>query len=304
VTQALIVGAGSIGSRHAEVLSGLGHDIAFVSSRTDLDARAFPSLELALSSFHPRYVVIANETALHAGTVGELAASGFDGIVLVEKPLATPESLLATASFSSLGVAYNLRFHPLMSALAHELRERTVLTVEVYAGQHLTTWRPGRDARTQYSGSASRGGGVLRDLSHELDYLGVLLGRCGGVFARGGRLSNLTADSDDAWGIVAQYERAEVVSIQLNYLDTQTRRRLVINTGSATIEADFVSSTLRVDDTIENLETARNTSYVAMHQAMLHDNGAGVASAADAARTDALIATIEHSAATSSWIVP
>ena len=304
MTRALIVGAGSIGFRHGEVLRGLGCDIAFVSSRTDLPDARFENLEAGLDGFEPEYVVVANETERHAGTVAQLAAAEFRGTVLVEKPLAAPLAVIERSEFSVFGVGYNLRFHPLVVALIAAVAGRTVLTAEVYAGQHLSTWRPDRAVREQYSATAARGGGALRDLSHELDYLDLLLGRCAGVFARGGRLGDVTVDSDDAWGFVARFERAAIVTVQLNYLDTQTRRRVIVNTGDSTIEADFLTSTLRVDGESTHYTTERNDSYSAMHTAMLAGGGQGVTTASDAARTDALITTIERSAFEQRWIEP
>jgi predicted dehydrogenase len=304
VTRALIVGAGSIGLRHGEVLSELGCEIAFVSGRTDIPNLRFTRLELALDDFEPEYVVVANETVRHASTLVQLAAAGFPRTVLVEKPLSTPLSVIESSRFSVFGVGYNLRFHPLVLALVAAVAGRSVLTAEVYAGQHLSTWRRGRPVAEQYSAIAERGGGVLRDLSHELDYLDLLLGHCEGVFARGGRLGEVTVDSDDAWGLVAQYERSAIVTVQLNYLDTQTRRRVIVNTGDSTIEADFVSSTLRVDGESVQFDTLRNASYTAMHSAMLTDSGRGVTTAREAARTDSLIATIERSALEQRWIEP
>jgi predicted dehydrogenase len=296
------VGAGSIGVRHGEVLAQLGAEVAFVTGRTDLPGRRFQSLVEGLHDFEPDYVVVANETDRHALTVEQLATAGFSGTVLVEKPLAVALEVIDRSPFSAFGVGFNLRFHPLVAALRATLSHVDALTVEVYAGQHLTTWRPGREIREQYSSSASRGGGVLRDLSHELDYLALLFGACAGVFARGGRLGDVTVDSDDAWGIVAQYERSPIVTVQLNYLDTQTRRRIIVNSGVSTIEADFIALTLRVDGETTHHPTERNASYAAMHTAMLAGGGAGVTTAREAARTDALVATIERSAAEQIWI--
>lgn len=304
MTRALIVGAGSVGTRHGEVLSNLGCEVAFVTSRSDLAHPTFAELESGLSALEPDYVVVANETARHAKTVEKLVAIGYSGRVLVEKPLSTALAIVDGSPFSAFGVGYNLRFHPLITALAVVTRDAPILTVEVYAGQHLSTWRPHRPVSEQYSSVAARGGGVLRDLSHELDYLDLLFGHCTGVFARGGRLGEVTVDSDDAWGIVARFERAAIVTVQLNYLDTQTRRRVVVNTGNSTIEADFVGSTLRIDGEITLIEADRNASYSAMHTAMLGERGGTVTTAADAARTDALVATIERSAAEQIWIEP
>jgi predicted dehydrogenase len=143
---------------------------------------------------------------------------------------------------------------------------------------------------------------VLRDLSHELDYLSWLLGECQGVFALGGRLGSVTDDSDDAWGIIARHERAPIVTLQLNYLDTQKRRRIVLNTSSGTIEADLVASTIRVNGVEESFDSDRNSSYRAMHEAMLNDPKSHVATAGDGIVTDQTIAMIERSASDRRWV--
>ncbi|MDP3208297.1 MAG: Gfo/Idh/MocA family oxidoreductase, partial [Rhodoglobus sp.] len=208
MTRALIVGAGSIGMRHASVIAGMGGQTAFVTARTDLDQPTFASVADAVGGFEPDYAIVATETGMHTKSVGELAAAGFSGRLLVEKPLAVP--LADLSGFSFVGVGFNLRFHPVIIRLAELLAPEQIYTVESYVGQHLSTWRADRKVSDQYSASRSRGGGVLRDLSHEWDYLSVLFGSCRGLIARGGRLSEVTEDSDDAWGILAEFDRAPV----------------------------------------------------------------------------------------------
>lgn len=301
MTRALVVGAGSIGLRHAEVLSRAGYEVALVSSRTDLDWPVFREITSALEEFAPSYVVIATQTSLHGPSVDRLAQSGFTGTVLIEKPLAVSPETAKRLPFERVGVGFNLRFHPVIERLREVLADTTIHTVEAYAGQHLDTWRPSRSTRAQYSAVKSQGGGVLRDLSHELDYLRMLLGDCLGVFARGGRLGAVTEDSDDAWGVVADFDRAPVVTLQLNYLDTNTRRRLVINTSSGTIEADLVAGTLRVNDSVETFEVDRNSTYRALHTAMMQPDSA-VATIEEALAVDATIEMIEKSAKEQKWI--
>ncbi len=295
-----MIGAGSIGARHRFALEGLGNEVAFVSARTDLDAPVFADIAQALAAFDAEYVVIANETALHSTAVRDLASAGYSGTLLVEKPLAVDVAALET--FSRVGVGFNLRFHPVLAALVSAAADAQVFTAEAYVGQALASWRPGRPTGEQYSAVRARGGGVLRDLSHELDYLGWMLGACHGVFARGGRLSDVTVDADDAWGIVAEFDRAPVVTLQLNYLDTHTRRRVVLNTSRGTMAADLVANTLRIGDDEQAFDVDRNASYRAMHAAMLSGSADGVASPLAAGYTDELIGMIERSAASGEWV--
>ena len=302
MTKALVIGAGSIGERHASLLTELGHEVASLTARTDLPRAVYHNLSSALHDFAPTYVVIATATGLHAQSFQQLSALGYSGIVLVEKPFAIPEVVTASASFTRVGVGFNLRFHPVIIRLSEILANQTVYTVEAYAGQELSTWRPGRSLESQYSTSKQEGGGVLRDLSHELDYLGWLFGGCKGVFARGGRLSTVTRDSDDAWGIVANYERAPIVTLQLNYLDSQKRRRVVINSSIGTVEVNLVADTLKVNERTEHFEIDGNASYRALHKAMLNDPDAPVTTVSEACATDKIITMIEQSAASEKWI--
>lgn len=299
MTRALIIGAGSIGIRHASVLSGLGHEVAFVTARNDLSEPRFATVAEAVTAFTPEYVVVSTETAAHGQSVASLSEAGFAGRLLIEKPLATDPAVLA--DFSHVGAGYNLRFHPALKRVAELLAGERVHTVEAYVGQHLSLWRPGRDARTQYSASRARGGGVLRDLAHEWDYLSTLFGPVRGLFARGGRVADVTEDSDDAWAIVTEFEHAPLATVQLNYLDTQVRRRLVVNFTGGTIEADLIAGTVRLNESTETFTVERDATYRAMHEAML-GSAAGVATAAEAARTDEVIALVERSASAGVWV--
>ena len=299
-SRALVVGAGSIGMRHAAVLEAAGHRVAFVSSRPRAAAVVYPTVDDALAAFAPDYVVVATETGAHGSTVDALRDGGYASRLLIEKPMAVDPAGLA--GFSRVGVGFNLRFDPVIVRFGEILRGLEIRTVEAYAGQELSGWRPGRPVGEQYSGSRARGGGVLRDLSHELDYLAWILGRCRGVFARGGRLGTVTADSDDAWGIVSEYERAPVVTLQLNYLDTRSRRRIVANTSAGTVEADVVAGVVIGPDGTETFARDRDASYRSMHAAMLGNEAVAVTTPAEAAATDELIGMIELSAAEQRWV--
>jgi predicted dehydrogenase len=151
----------------------MGCATAIVSRRAhDLTEQpAYTTLADALAAHGPDYVVVADETARHHETLSALTALCFRGRVLVEKPLFAAPAALPDHGFAALGVGYNLRFHPAVQALRRALDNRPALTVNASVGQYLPDWRPGTDYRLSYSADAARGGGVLRDLSHELDLL-------------------------------------------------------------------------------------------------------------------------------------
>ena len=303
MTCSLIIGAGSIGSRHERILSSLGHECAFVSKRTDLNRPAWECVGEAVSDFKPSYVVIANETVRHQVVWNELTESDFTGRVLVEKPaqiLFTPNDL---KKFETVGIAFNLRFHPVLTELRSLLQGQKILSASVYAGQDLTSWRPDRSVGETYSARLSQGGGALRDLSHELDYVQWLCGAVTDVVALGGRISQVTIDSDDSWAIILRTTEVPQITVQLNYLDKPGTRAARFITENQTIVADFSAGTLEVNgDQVFATEVDRDTSYQLMHLDML--GGKQIATSAESSLlTDSLIRDIELSATEKRWVV-
>lgn len=302
MVNALVIGYGSIGRRHAGILEELGCAVAVLSRRPVDAALSFPTLEQALREHRPGYVVIANETAQHQPALAALAALDYDGVVLVEKPLFSSSAPMPAHRFSAAMVAYNLRFHPIIARVRSLLEGETILSASAYVGQYLPDWRPGTDYRQSYSASAAQGGGVLRDLSHELDYLNWLLGGWRSVTALGGHVSALEITSDDVFALLMTTTRCPVVAVQLTYLDRQARRKLIVNTGNGTLVADLVAGSVSFGGHTEQVVTERNTTYRAMHQAILAGQYDTACSLPEALATLELIDGAAKAAQTQQWI--
>jgi predicted dehydrogenase len=300
---ALVVGQGSIGERHARLLGDLGLDVAVVSRHGGTGRTAsFPDLGEALAEVAPDYVVIANETAAHRPTLAALAAAEFAGRVLIEKPLFDRLAAVPTHRFAACFVGYNLRLHPVLQELARVLAEERAISAHLYVGQYLPDWRPARDYRQTASASREAGGGVLRDLSHELDYLTWLFGGCERLAALGGRFGNLEIDSDDVQGLLMAFERCPVVTTQLNYLDRRGSRSLIINTGKRTIVADLIRSTLTIGSEERAFPVGRDDTYLAQHRRVLGNAHEGLCTLSEGAAVLELIAAAEAAAATGQWV--
>lgn len=298
----LIIGYGSIGARHALLLTELSCHTAVVSSR-DVDfPLAYRELNAALETEHPDYVVIANATSRHHDALLELARLGYAGTVLVEKPLfgrlVEPSDLHSGKIF----VAYNLRFHPVIQRLKTLLEGERILSVQAYVGQYLPDWRPASDYRASYSASAEQGGGVLRDLSHELDYLTWMLGTWERVSALGGHYSSLEITSDDIFALMLVTPKCPIVTLQLNYLDRLARRFVIINTSSHTIEADLIRGTITIDRDSVSFTSEQNDTYRAMHQAILSGSTSTLCSLEEGIETLRLIDATERAARNGVWV--
>jgi predicted dehydrogenase len=97
-------------------------------------------------------------------------------------------------------VGYNLRFAPSLQFFAAQIaasRIGQVLSVRAEVGQYLPEWRPDADYRTGVSARQSLGGGVLLELSHEIDYLRWIFGSIDWVSAILRTQSTLEIDVED-----------------------------------------------------------------------------------------------------------
>lgn len=299
----LIIGYGSIGALHARLAASLGCDVAVLSRRRIDFPKTYGDLAQALQVHAPDYVVIANATNEHYGTLYQLSHLRYTGTVLVEKPIFCRLEAIPVLPFRAVFVAYNLRFHPINQRIKSLLQGERILSVQAYVGQYLPDWRPSVDYRQSYSASSRRGGGALRDLSHELDYLTWMLGSWDRVAALGGQFSPLEIDSDDVYTLLLTTPQCPVVSIQLNYLDRLSRRFFLINTAHSTIEADLIRGTLIINDQIESYPTDLKQTYLEMHQAVQEGRTDTLCSLEDGLDVLRLIDAAKDAAAHHTWII-
>lgn len=273
----LVVGFGSIGARHARIAHEDGHGVTVVSRRGRAAGfLSFTTIAAALEGEH-RFgcAIIASETSQHRADLDALLAGGFRGRVLVEKPIFSVSGEareIGEAFRQQVRVAYNLRFHPLLIALRNRVQAAgRILNVVVHVGQDLRQWRTGRAVEHTYSSRKSEGGGALRDLSHELDYLVWLFGPWRSVCASGGRIGDLPGDADDCWGILLNFECGARVTLAMDYFCHRPVRTITVNTPDDTIQVDLVRGSLVDAEGEMRVESDRDFTYRSQLRALVGD---------------------------------
>jgi predicted dehydrogenase len=231
----LVVGCGSIGTRHAQNASSLATvavtDSIAENARTCAAAAgaiAFATLEEALA-WGPRAVVVATPHRSHVALAKRAIEAGAD--VLVEKPLShdldgVREFLdAANARGRRAYVVCNMRFHPGPAALKRSLpRVGTPLFARAHVGNFLPSMRPGRDYRALYAARRAEGGGVVLDAVHEIDYLIWLFGKVANVTCRAEKLSALDIDVEDHALLSIEHAAGTRASAELDYLRPRKSR--------------------------------------------------------------------------------
>jgi predicted dehydrogenase len=247
--KALVVGGGSIGSRHLRNLKELGiAQLGLVepdSARSEAVAarvpvRVFSGLAEGFD-WSPDFVVVATPTDQHAEQTLEAVRRGF--AVFVEKPLshnATHISLIAELverkKLTSL-VGCNMRFHPgpaKVKQLLEEQRLGKILFARLHFGSFLPGWRPGADYRLNYAARDSTGGGCILDCIHEIDLARWYLGEVQSVFCCAAHLSSLEIETEDVAILVCRHEQGSLSEIHLDYVQRSYDRgcRIVGEQGS------------------------------------------------------------------------
>lgn len=298
----LIIGQGSIGQRHAQVSRDLGYRTATVSRRDGIGD--YSNIADAFSTFGPTSVLIASATSDHKEDLLTLRRAGFDGPVLVEKPLFAQYSDVDGFEDAQLHVAYNLRFSPVVRRLREQLAalDGPVVAAQFLVGQYLPDWRPGRDWQNGYSADKMRGGGVLRDLSHELDLALLLFGPWLRLTALGGALSALPMNADDVWQISAVMAHCPVVSVHLNSLDRVPVRQIRVNSTDTSLVADLIEGTVSTNGEVEKVGAGGDAYHSQMRAFVEGNDRELLCDLRSAGNVLAMIDAVEKAAASSCWI--
>ncbi len=302
--KALLIGYGSIGARHARILANQGHDVSCVTNNQNCPFPTFIDTTKAFENILPELIVIANRTVDHLGSLQQVLDSEFTGSILIEKPVfnVIPPSL--PSGTEQVKVAYNLRFHPMVQRVADIIAGKEIYSARFHVVQHLPDWRPDTDYTTGYSAHKSQGGGVLRDLSHELDLALWLLGPWNRVTALGGHFSPLKIDSDDVFASLIETQNCPAVSIHMDYLNRVPRRGFEINAEDLSIHANFITGRLEINSDMESYQLERDTTYEKQIQAITSGDSTTQCTFEQGLAVLQLIEAIEKSARKKTWVHP
>ena len=275
----LIIGFGSIGQRHYRILRNLvdKKNITVISKQNLPNTDVYKTLDSVPSLSTYNYFIIASETHLHYAQLKYLCQHLDNKVILVEKPLfAVAHPKLACSN--TILTAYNMRFHPVIQKLQSLMQNKPVYAAHIYCGSYLPRWRPNQDYTKGYSADKKRGGGVLRDLSHELDYIKHLFGEISTFEAINSKISDLDITSNDFFTMIAVTKQKTVINLSLDYISKLHRRKILIHTQNESIEADLINNTIEVQNkdgkseqfTFE--EADRDYTYIKMHEAIVANN--------------------------------
>ena len=239
IKQIAIVGLGSIGKRYLKLIRDSRPEIkiTIVRSRKNrivkeekIADNIVYSLEHAVNK-GIQAAIIATPAILHVDQALKLIKMGIH--VLVEKPLSNSftnidELLLAKKKSDVVCLlGYCLRFDPAALEFNKMIKENKMgkpLHVDIDSGSYLPDWRPELDYKKSVSASKKLGGGVLLELSHELDYINWFFGDLKSLSAILLNSGTLNIDVEDSSEIIIHADQGYTISVHLDF-NTRTNRR-------------------------------------------------------------------------------
>jgi predicted dehydrogenase len=257
----LVCGLGSIGRRHLRLLQELDPSLELAAFRSGHgpDCPEQEILNACFSSFsdalawQPEAAIVASPAPFHCTQAAELASAGV--ALLIEKPLGNGDEPSATwlpLQFSAMNglpvmVGYVLRHDPALPLLQAWLAAGLIgkpVSAHGRCSSWLPDWRPGSDYRQGVSARRDLGGGVLLELSHDLDLLRTLLGPLTVTAADLSCSGLLEIDVEDRALLALQTATGLLVSLQLDFCTRPAARSLVVRGSEGEISWDLISGCL------------------------------------------------------------
>lgn len=204
-------------------------------------------------SFEAELVIVASPAPFHAQHALPLIKAGIP--VLIEKPLsmtATDSRILIEAAqkyATPVCVGYCLRYLSSASFIKEVIEKKEIGNIYnsyIEIGQYLPDWRPKKDYRDSVSAQAHLGGGVLLELSHELDYAQWLLGPLKLSHAILRTSDELSLDVEDCADLLMINDRHTVVNIHLDFLQRKVHRKCRFVGSNGVLEWDLIQNELKL----------------------------------------------------------
>ncbi len=252
-----VIGLGNIAKRHRSNIKKMfpEAEVIVMSASGRLPSEMICNADYIVSNiqniidYTVDMAIIASPAPLHSLHAIPLIEAGIP--VLIEKPVTTSvedaKSIIKAKSKYQVnaGVGYCLKY--LSSALfvkkfIESGRAGKVINANIEIGQYLPDWRPNTDYKKSVSAVHSLGGGVLFELSHDIDYAQWLFGKLEIEHALIRNTGELGIEVEDVADILATSHSGCVVSLHLDFLQRQASRKCKIISNRGALVWDLIKN--------------------------------------------------------------
>jgi predicted dehydrogenase len=280
-----VIGLGSISNRHREnirlkfplaciyALSSSGRKIDEKVTNCDVVCETIEELLCIDLDF----VVVASPASHHA--LHSLPFIKKSIPVLIEKPLCIDSKTaneLIMAQKSSGGivcVAYCLRYLESLIQLKSMIDNNElgrIYQVSVHVGQNLNDWRPDVALENTVSANRKLGGGVLNELSHEIDYMMWIFGHLTQHGAILSHTNSFNIDVEDIADVLLSNSQGISFQLHLDFIQKKAQRYCQILCEKGRIDVNLIDDTITLTNKesitylLEDRVVSANDKYIDM----------------------------------------
>jgi len=251
-----IVGLGSIGRRHLRLISEIRPDIEIIVVRSghggecDEESMATKTVYSIGDAIKEgiQAAIVSSPATLHLKQSLELAKNGIH--LLIEKPISHTsdrvKELLKIVNENRITtmVGYVLRYDlgaiKFKNWLDNKIKGK-ILHARIECGSYLPDWRLDQNYRKTVSALPELGGGVLLELSHELDYLHWFFGNPVDVQAQIRNSGTLDINVEDQADLLITSKQGYPITVQIDFNRRHIERKCKVLTTEGELIWDAVN---------------------------------------------------------------
>lgn len=251
----LIIGYGSIGRKYFQILKKINSikDITIFTSQKNIPNSINKISEI--KKINPDIIIISTTTDKHYKYLNIVNSTFKNKKILVEKPLFIKLNTIKNIK-NRIFVGYNLRLHPVIKFIKKWVKKKKLISAELYCGSYLPNWRKQPLKKTS-SYDKKLSGGILSELSHEIDYARFLFGNLKNNYLVIKKLSRLKIKDDDYCNISFLTKNSSVINVNLNYYSLISKRFIILDTNKGSLQADLINGNVITKIHSSNLRTVK-----------------------------------------------
>ena len=253
VNKILIVGYGSAGKRYHKIIKKnfSSIELKIFSLNKINKGNIFLKKNSEIKSFNPDLTIICNPATKRIKIIKFLI--DLKSHILIEKPLASnlneAKKILSYTKKTGLiiKVGYNLRFLNSLKTLNHFVKSKKlgkIYFVDIFAGQNLLQWRNNSNYKHTVSAKKKLGGGVLLELSHEIDYASWIFGKFNKIFCTAVKASSLKINVEDVAKILLFTRKKYSINISIDFCRKDQIRKCYIAAENGSLIWDGLKNKL------------------------------------------------------------
>ena len=248
----LVIGLGSIAKKHLYIIKKINENIKIFKLKIKNKKKAFNKINQLIKNFDLNSVIICSPANTHLDYINYFKKKNIN--YLVEKPI-IKDSQIKTfdktytkkKNLTEL-VGYQLRYNETLNKIKKLLQSKNlgkIYSVKIYVNSYLPRWRK-KKFKNSLSLSKKLGGGVLLELSHEIDYMLWLFGKPNYLRAVIDKNKIFRKNIEERASILFYYPRF-TLQLDMSFNSRFEERGLIIEGKKVSIKGDLLKNEITIN---------------------------------------------------------